>query len=261
MNYLIPLFVLTLSVPLNTFDEMGGLQDKKVSELLFQDKFDYTQGDVEQARGFYADGSLVNAAAFPLVTESLIELFPKRERYFATTDLVRVVRRVSKSLQKKYPRGERLQLGDASQRAGGEVSGHVSHQNGLDLDIAYLRRDHWEQDLNEAAGFLEDFVKDTKVTANFDLQRNWFLVKELVKTGRVNRIFVNAQIKQALCNFAKRKGEFKKYNQALRRLRPWQGHADHLHLRLTCPRKSPACITQVEIPEGQGCDRIALGES
>jgi penicillin-insensitive murein endopeptidase len=39
----------------------------------------------------------------------------------------------------------------------------------------------------------------------------------------------------------------------LRKLRPWWGHDEHFHVRLSCPGDSPDCERQKSMPEGDGC--------
>jgi penicillin-insensitive murein endopeptidase len=39
------------------------------------------------------------------------------------------------------------------------------------------------------------------------------------------------------------------------KVRPWYGHADHIHVRLKCPDDSPDCRTQPAVPAGDGCDK------
>jgi penicillin-insensitive murein endopeptidase len=38
-------------------------------------------------------------------------------------------------------------------------------------------------------------------------------------------------------------------------VRPWWGHADHIHVRLACPSNSIQCKSQKPPPPGSGCDR------
>jgi penicillin-insensitive murein DD-endopeptidase len=38
-------------------------------------------------------------------------------------------------------------------------------------------------------------------------------------------------------------------------VRPWYGHADHIHVRLKCPDDSPDCRVQPAVPAGDGCDK------
>ena len=42
----------------------------------------------------------------------------------------------------------------------------------------------------------------------------------------------------------------------LQRLRPWFGHDEHFHVRLSCPAGSPACESQAPVPPGDGCDAV-----
>ncbi len=146
-----------------------------------------------------------------------------------------------------------MQVGDMSAEHGGFVYGHSSHQNGLDADVAYFRRNYTEQNPESTNGYEEFFVKDNKLTANFDMQRNWALVKSAVATNRIQRIFVNEVVKNAFCEYTKNIGEFSKDNENLRRLRPYAGHMDHFHFRITCPEKSKDCVAQEEVPAGSGC--------
>src|SRR5690606_28371648 len=140
---------------------------------------------------------------------------------------------------------------------GGDISGHASHENGLDVDIAYFRNDHSEQDPEITSGFIERFVRNGKLSANFDLERNWTFIKALTRTGRISRIFTDRVIKNALCRYAESLGELKTEEEALRRLRHWPNHTDHWHVRLTCPEKSPRCKAQDDPPPGSGCGRAA----
>jgi hypothetical protein len=39
------------------------------------------------------------------------------------------------------------------------------------------------------------------------------------------------------------------------KVRPWYGHADHIHVRLKCPTDSPDCRAQLAVPAGNGCDK------
>ena len=63
----------------------------------------------------------------------------------------------------------------------------------------------------------------------------------------VERIFVNAAIKKAMCREA---GSDRAW---LAKVRPWWGHAEHFHVRLDCPPDSPQCKPQPPVPAGDGC--------
>ena len=54
----------------------------------------------------------------------------------------------------------------------------------------------------------------------------------------MQRIFVNAAIKKALCREAKGDRSW------LSKIRPWWGHDYHFHIRITCPPGSSECEGQ-----------------
>lgn len=68
-------------------------------------------------------------------------------RRYGTDDLVRVLLRVTRAFARAHPRVPRLLIGDLSRPHGGDFGrrygplGHVSHQNGLDADVYFPRRD------------------------------------------------------------------------------------------------------------------------
>jgi penicillin-insensitive murein endopeptidase len=64
----------------------------------------------------------------------------------------------------------------------------------------------------------------------------------------VDRILVNAAIKQQLCQ------EVQGDRSWLRLIRPWYGHAAHMHIRFRCPADQPACEQAPPPPPGDGCD-------
>ena len=132
-------------------------------------------------------------------------------------------------------------IGDLGQPRGGPtLSGHRSHQTGLDVDIWFL--------LSETAGNRlltvnerESWAAPSVVNLKTDtmIEDRWFLENERIlemaaRQPEVDRIFVNASIKQALCD-SKKVGS----SEWLRKIRPWFKHEDHFHVRLKCPDNSP----------------------
>jgi penicillin-insensitive murein endopeptidase len=63
----------------------------------------------------------------------------------------------------------------------------------------------------------------------------------------VQRIFVNAAIKKALCREAK--GD----RYWLHKVRPMYGHDYHFHIRIKCPPGAGECESQPGPNEGEGC--------
>ncbi len=213
----------------------------------------FTEGPVEQAIGLYSNGSLTNAMSVPNQGEGFKKVFVSRDRGWSTYDLQAVLAKVSHDVKAQYAgKVERLQIGDMSLRNGGFVGRHSSHQNGLDADIAYLRTNRSEQRV-EHNGWAERFVINGELTPNFDVQRNWELMRKFVATGRVTRIFVDSAIKKAFCEYTSAIGTRAAETETLRILRVWPHHHDHLHVRLSCPKNSPRCVSQHEPPTGDGC--------
>jgi Penicillin-insensitive murein endopeptidase/WD40-like Beta Propeller Repeat len=84
--------------------------------------------------------------------DPILKRAPNRAwRRFGTDRLVRMVLGVLDGLAAAHPGAPRIGVGDLSRRSGGDFGvrygrpGHVSHQNGLDADLYYPRRDRKER--------------------------------------------------------------------------------------------------------------------
>jgi penicillin-insensitive murein endopeptidase len=74
------------------------------------------------------------------------------------------------------------------------------------------------------------------------------LVKAAALDPRVDRIFIFPGAKVQMC--ADETGD----RSWLRKVRPWWGHHEHIHVRIACPRGASACVDQNPPPPGDGCD-------
>ena len=87
-------------------------------------------------------------------------------RRHGTVRLVRTVLRVVRAHRRAHPRAPRVGVGDLSRPRGGPFGadyggkGHVSHQNGLDVDILYPRRDRRERPPATVAGIDRRLAQD-----------------------------------------------------------------------------------------------------
>jgi murein endopeptidase len=99
-------------------------------------------------------GRLVNGAQLPaygvgyMTWDAVLDRVPSRGwRRWATTRLVTLVERISAEFQAADPGAPLVLVGDLSRPQGGVFDrrfgglGHASHQNGLDVDVYYPRRD------------------------------------------------------------------------------------------------------------------------
>jgi penicillin-insensitive murein DD-endopeptidase len=252
-----------------TADEMAGMPETsrgmsgdvmpQMGQEFFEGLFDVPTASVEQARGFYSKGSLVNASVVPLEGTGFIKIMRPRDRGYVTYEWMEVIKGATKLMHEEYADGEPLQIGDVAGRNGGQLAQHASHQNGLDGDVVYFRNNHHQQDPEDGSGFKELFVVDGKtISPNFDAKRNWRFINHLTDTNRLVRIFMDPVIKHELCDYSKKIGEYDaKGIEVLRHVRPYVNHRDHMHVRITCPAASTKCVAQTPVPAGSGCAEVA----
>jgi penicillin-insensitive murein endopeptidase len=146
-----------------------------------------------------------------------------------------------------------LLVGDMGQPRGGPMlTGHASHQIGLDADIWLLPMP--DRVLSEgeresiSAVSVVDMAKreiDRSVWTPLHLK----LIRQASLDPSVARIFVNPAIKKALCDEA---GPDRAW---LTKVRPWYGHNYHFHVRLACPADMTSCQAQEPPPPGDGCGK------
>ena len=145
-----------------------------------------------------------------------------------------------------------LLVEDISRARGGPLpGGHVSHQIGLDADIGLDMRPRApltaaQRNTFELASLVradgrgvEPGVWSPRVTA---------LLRMAAGLPDVDRILVNAAIKQQLCR------EVTGDRSWLRLIRPWYDHSAHMHIRFRCPADQAECVQAAPPPPGDGCD-------
>jgi len=110
------------------------------------------------ALGSHSAGRLVRGVQLPterptfFTWDPVLRRSPNRPwRRFGTDRLVRLLLRVARDYREAHPRAPRMAIGDLSRPHGGDFGprfgyiGHVSHQNGLDVDVYYPRADGRER--------------------------------------------------------------------------------------------------------------------
>jgi penicillin-insensitive murein endopeptidase len=131
------------------------------------------------------------------------------------------------------------------------LSGHASHQIGLDADIWLTPMPRRELSRIEREEMMAiNVVRPDRL--DIDPGR-WTpdhvaVIKAAAQEREVQRIFVNAAIKKALCREATGDRSW------LHKVRPFYGHDYHFHVRLACPRGEATCQDQDPVPPGDGCD-------
>jgi penicillin-insensitive murein DD-endopeptidase len=206
------------------------------------------------AIGTYSKGCLAGAVALPADGPNWQVMRPSRNRAWGHPVLIAFLERLAASAAGNtgWPG---LLVGDIGQPRGGPMlTGHTSHQIGLDADIWLTpmpdrRLSPAERDEMPATNLVA--ANGLDVDSAVWLPQHRKLIETAARSAGVERIFVNPAIKRALCRDA---GADRNW---LRRIRPWWEHRQHFHLRLACPPGEPECRNPVPPPPpGDGCDQL-----
>src|SRR5215813_6261404 len=184
-----------------------------------------------QTIGFYSRGCLAGGVALPINGKTWQVMRLSRNRNWGHPNLIRFLERLSEKGAKVGWPG--LLVGDISQPRGGPMlTGHASHQVGLDADIwltpmpdrELTRAEREEMSATDVVAADKKDV-DPKVWTPGHLA----IIRTAARQPEVERIFVNAAIKKALCREARGDRGW------LHKVRPMWGHDYHFHIRLSCP--------------------------
>jgi penicillin-insensitive murein DD-endopeptidase len=206
-----------------------------------------------QARsiGFYSRGCLAGAKALPVDGASWQVVRLSRNRMWGNPAMIAFLERFSRKAKAEGVWNGIL-VGDISQPRGGPMlTGHASHQVGLDADVwltpmpdRTLSKEERETmsavDMVTEDGLSVDRARWTPAQAA--------IIKAAAEEPEVERIFVNAAIKKALCETARGQPWMNK-------VRAYWGHNYHFHIRIKCPAGDSGCEPQEPVPPGDGCDK------
>jgi penicillin-insensitive murein endopeptidase len=190
--------------------------------------------------GSYNDGIVRNSVALDLNHRGIQTMRPWNNRFFGHTDLKSFIYNLGKT---SFESGlGQLMIGDLSHEDGGTLSGHASHQNGLDVDIWFYRPADTMTNLPDSQREPSHFPHYLDPSNNEFYPGLWDtkldqILKLAAEDKRVARIFVNPGIKKRLCSLYPNQDFLKK-------IRPWFRHHEHFHVRLACPIDSPNCKNQ-----------------
>src|SRR6201999_416191 len=190
--------------------------------------------------GFYAHGCIAGAEALRLNGDTWQVMRLSRNRNWGHPDLIALLERLSARAHKDGWNG--LLVGDMSQPRGGPmITGHASHQVGLDADVWLTPMPDHRLSREER----EDMSAVMMVRPDrLDIDKHvWTpahlaVIRDAAQEPRVQRIFVNPAIKKALCREATGDRSW------LSKIRPMYGHDFIFHIRITCPADATECETQ-----------------
>jgi penicillin-insensitive murein endopeptidase len=200
--------------------------------------------------GSYARGCVAGAVALPVDGQNWQVMRLSRNRNWGHPRLVAFLDRLSGRVP-EISGWPGLLVGDISQPRGGPMlTGHASHQIGLDADIWLTpmpdrRLSRLEREEMSATNLVRSDWLD--VDPAVWTPAHAALLRAVAREPEVARIFVNPAIKKALCRDP---GQDRGW---LRKIRPTYGHNYHFHIRLACPPGEDGCSDQAPPPAGDGC--------
>ena len=201
--------------------------------------------------GYYWRGCLVGAKALPVDGESWQVVRLSRNRMWGNPAMISFLERFSRKAKREGVWNGIL-VGDISQPRGGPMlTGHASHQVGLDADVWLtpmpdrpLSREEREE--MSAVNMVTDDGLSVDRAHWSEAQAG--IIKAAAEEPQVERIFVNAAIKKALC-------EIHRGEPWMNKVRAYWGHNYHFHIRIKCPSDEATCEPQDPLAPGDGCDR------
>lgn len=196
-------------------------------------------------------GKLKNGVPFP--REFSGYQLREEELTYTTPELVGALLDAIESVQERYPDTCDLYLGDFSKEGGGCLKRHRSHQNGRDVDLGMYAKGNRRLDslvpMNEA---------------NLDVPKTWQLVENLLRSQKVQYIFLDRSVQRLLYEHASNHGNDQAYLDRLfgnargSVIQHLRGHQDHMHVRFFTPWSSLA--GRMEAIDGQKATVIEVAQ-
>lgn len=226
----------------------GSAPAEPLAKQLFGAKRDASAGRSEPFGG-YSKGCLNGAQRLMESGPTWQAMRLSRNRNWGHPDAIDFIKRLS-AFAAEQPGWRGLYVGDISQPRGGPMlTGHRSHQMGLDIDFWML-----------PASRINLTRAERETISSISMQRaggayvndNWSrahhrILREAARNPAVARIFVFPGAKVQMCKDARGDRSW------LRKVRPWWGHHYHFHVRLACPDGAAGCVDQASPPPGDGC--------
>jgi penicillin-insensitive murein endopeptidase len=209
--------------------------------------------------GSYAKGCVAGAEKLPDDGATWQAMRLSRNRHWAHPELIQLVKRLSVDGRKVGWNG--LLVGDLTQPRGGPMlTGHASHQAGLDADVWLTpmpnrRLSRKEREQLSATSMLARRSNGKLTNQQIDKRRFTKAHAGIIRTAaqyrNVERIFVHPTIKRELCRQNPNRPKW------LGKVRAQFGHHYHFHIRIGCPAGSPGCKPQAPVPS-YGCDKASM---
>jgi penicillin-insensitive murein endopeptidase len=202
-----------------------------------------------RALGSYAKGCLAGGVHLSDAGPDWQTMRPSRNRAWGHPKLIKLLQRLGSESRQDGWTG--LLVGDISQPRGGPMlSGHMSHQMGLDADV-------WLTPMPDRV-LTKREREDISATSMLDKTKlavdpkqftpaHAAIIKRAASYPSVERIFVHPAIKKSLCTTA---GKDRAW---LGKVRPIWGHHYHFHIRMGCT--NAGCEKQAPVHGDDGCGK------
>ncbi len=211
------------------------------------------------------DGHLRGAARLDL-SHPWLRVIPAHEAYDARWGLpvlLNMIDRAARTVHKRFP-GSVLDVGDISQRSGGDLLRHHSHESGRDADLGFYALDARGKQVH-ARTFIKfdpSMASPTLPGAHYDLARNWAFVQELLTdpAARVSHIFIAEWIRHELLTYARPRVSHALWDRAaIVMMQPHNSlpHDDHIHVRISCPHDGHGTCIELAKNAPHGKMRVA----
>lgn len=229
----------------------GDAASQELAKNLFGAKKLPAASDTPRSYGFYSKGCFMGGMAIATDGPTWQAMRLSRNRRWGHPRMINLIEKFSRDAVKDGWPG--LLLGDVSQPRGGPMmTGHASHQIGLDADIWFTPMPDKRLSVSE-----RETMKQTSMIRKGGLtvdDRVWTdsrtrLLKRAASYPEVERILVHPGIKKKLCETVTGDRSW------LRKVRPFWGHDEHFHIRIGCQPGSNGCKEQAAPPPGDGCDK------
>ncbi len=165
-----------------------------------------------------------------------------KDRAYGTEETTRWIVDAFDAIDAKFKTRKVIRIHDISDRNGGRIRDHKSHQNGRDADIGYY------QDKCPPSGCPFEHVRASEL----DVARQWALLEHWLKNDQAEMIFIDYRLQARLYRYARRRGvpeaQLNRWIQYPRGkhepvgvIRHFRNHDDHLHVRFVCPYSDVKC--------------------
>lgn len=173
-------------------------------------------------------GRLVEGIPFPRQFEGY--QLRDEDHTYTTPEVIGALLDALDAVQAEYPSAPDLYFGDFSKPGGGWLNRHRSHQNGRDVDLGMYAKD--DRTLSTFIPMNEE---------NLDAAKTWCLIENIIRSQRVQYIFVDKRIQNVLSDYALSQGVDPAYLEHLfgnvrgSIVQHVRNHQDHLHIRFYAP--------------------------